>query len=86
MMDGIREPDIVFYLRTKSGNSDEISKRSDFGNERYETLDIQRQVSINFDHLLLDKSNCHEINSCSNIQNVSDNIWKTVKMLDLNKK
>ena len=93
MMDGIRKPDIVFYLRTKPGNSDEISKRTDFGNERYETVDIQRQVSINFDYLLLNKSNCHdeysliyEINSCKNIQNVSDNIWEIVKMFDLNKK
>lgn len=92
MMGGIRKPDIIFYLRTKTGNSEEISKRSDFGNERYETVDIQRQVSVNFDLLLLDKSKCslehsivHEINSCKNVENVAEDIWECVKMYEFNK-
>ena len=42
---GLPLPDIVFFLNL---SIDEISKRGDFGNERYEKLDFQKKVLSNF--------------------------------------
>lgn len=90
MMKGIRRPDIVFYLRAE--NVDLISKRTDFGNERYETIDFQRQVTVNFDSLLKDEAKknekcsiIHEINSFNNINMITNEIWEKIKNSGLKK-
>lgn len=54
---GIILPDLIFYLDI---SANELSKRKDFGKERYEKTDFQQKVSIFFKQIfkeLLKKNN-----------------------------
>ena len=46
MMEGIRRPDVVIYLR-----AEDVSNRENFGAERYETMEIHEKVINNFDEI-----------------------------------
>lgn len=43
---GLPKPDIVMFLKLSTG---EMSKRAGFGDERYENIEFQNQVDINYD-------------------------------------
>lgn len=83
MMEGIKEPDVVIYLRA----DESVSERKDFGSERYETIEIQKQVQTNFDQIFSTetKSKILKINSSKSIKEISKEIWESVKEL-LNEK
>lgn len=71
-MTGIREPDVVIYLRPS--NRDHIAIRNEFGAERYETVEIQNRVQKNFDELLRGNQTCLEIDSCKSIPEITQEI------------
>ena len=81
MMEGMRRPDIIIYLR--SATVIEQSNRKDFGTERYETIEFQRQVSQNFDEIFANENSSKviEINSNKIIEEVANDIWIKVKEL-----
>ena len=78
-MEGIKKPDVVVYLRTE----DSVSEREDFGVERYETVEIQKQVQKNFDEIFLNETDSKiiKINSSKEIKEISKEIWENVKKL-----
>lgn len=43
---GLPKPDIVMFLKLSTG---EMAKRSGFGDERYENIEFQKKVDINYD-------------------------------------
>lgn len=43
---GLPKPDIVMFLKLSTG---EMAKRSGFGDERYENIEFQHKVDINYD-------------------------------------
>jgi len=43
---GLPKPDIVMFLKLSTG---EMAKRSGFGDERYENIEFQNRVDINYD-------------------------------------
>lgn len=78
-MEGIKKPDVVVYLRTE----DSVSEREGFGVERYETVEIQKQVQKNFDEIFLNETDSKiiKINSSKEIKEISKEIWENVKKL-----
>lgn len=78
-MEGIKEPDVVIYLRAEES----VSERKDFGAERYETIEIQTQVQKNFDEIFSSKTNSKifKINSSKRIEEISKEIWENIKEL-----
>lgn len=77
MMEGIRKPDFVIYLRA----SKSVSNRADFGAERYETVEIQKLVQNNFDQIFEEEkiSKIIEVDSSKRIEEISEIIWESVK-------
>ena len=78
MMKGIREPDLVIYLRPQS--VEEMTERADFGNERYESLQVQSQVSKNFDEIFKGKENVLKIDSNQSIEAIAKEIASIVSI------
>jgi thymidylate kinase len=78
-MEGIKEPDIVVYLRAEES----VSERKDFGAERYETIEIQRQIQKNFDEIFSVESfsKIIKINSRKSIEEISKEINENIKEL-----
>ena len=79
MMEGIRKPDIVIYLRP----SETVSNRAEFGAERYETIEIQNSVQINFDRILEnleETTKIIKIDSSKSIDEISESIFEHVKV------
>lgn len=80
-MEGIVQPDIVIYL--KPADEANSSGRTDFGLERYETNEIQNQVTSNYDKLLFKNQGNDfktlKINSSNSIDQVAENIWTGIK-------
>jgi thymidylate kinase len=79
MMEGIRKPDLVIYLMAEGS----VSGRSDFGDERYETVEIQRKIQRNFDEIFANEtySKILKIDSCKEIMVISQEICEFVKKL-----
>jgi thymidylate kinase len=79
IMEGIKEPDIVVYLRAEES----VSERKDFGAERYETIEIQRQIQKNFDEIFSVESfsKIIKINSRKSIEEISKEINENIKEL-----
>lgn len=79
MMQGIKEPDVVIYLRTEES----VSSRQGFGAERYETTEIQTRVQKNFDDIFSRQTNYKilKINSNQEIEEISKEIWDHIKKL-----
>lgn len=79
MMEGVRKPDIVVYLRAE----DSVSGRSDFGAERYETAEIQGKIQGNFDQIFANETDSiiFQIDSCKEITEISNEIWENIKKL-----
>lgn len=73
----MRQPDIVIYLR-----ADDTSNRKDFGSERYETVEIHKQVIQYFDEIFKNpvqkQTNIVKINSNNSIEEVTNNIWNEI--------
>ena len=78
-MEGIRKPDLVVYLRSEGS----VSGRSDFGDERYETVEIQRKVQANFDEIFANEADSLilKIDSCKGIEEISKDIWENTNKL-----
>lgn len=78
-MEGIRKPDLVIYLRAEGS----VSGRSDFGDERYETVEIQRKIQRNFDEIFANETYAKilKIDSCKEIMVISQEICEFVKKL-----
>ncbi|GAM18940.1 hypothetical protein SAMD00019534_021150 [Acytostelium subglobosum LB1] len=51
---GLPAPDVIFYLHM---DSEETTKRGDYGNERYEKLDFQKKIKDIYEKRLLQSSN-----------------------------
>lgn len=47
--EGLIKPDLVFYLRPESVS--EMAGRSDYGQERYENVQVQQKVIEKFDEI-----------------------------------
>jgi thymidylate kinase len=78
MMKGIVEPDLVFYLRPNQVEA--MTDRAEFGNERYESLHIQAQVTKNFDIIFEGKENVHRIDSTKGIEAIAEQIASIVSI------
>lgn len=78
-MEGIKEPDVVIYLRA----DESVSERKDFGTERYETVEVQTQVQKNFDQIFSSETNSKifKINSSKSIEEISEEVWENIKEL-----
>ena len=80
MMEGIRRPDVVIYLR-----AEDVSNRENFGAERYETMEIHEKVINNFDEIFEIEAEENikilKIESNRSIQQVSDSIWEVIRGL-----
>lgn len=82
MMEGIAKPNIVVYLKLETGTNS--CGRTDFGVERYETTEIQEQITLNYDNLFRNEEEnikIFKINSSKSIENVSEDIWEVIKNL-----
>jgi len=80
MMDGIKAPDLVIYLRPRDVAS--IMQRSEFGQERYDSALTQHQVIQNFDHIYSvsdPKRSVLIINSEESIQGITGKIVEKIK-------
>lgn len=78
-MQGIRQPDLIFYLRPST--VEDMTTRADFGNERYESLQIQSQVTQNFDDIFKGNENVFVIDSSQSIESISAIIATSVEKL-----
>lgn len=83
LMKGIKEPDLVFYLRPNVIEG--VASRTDFGKERYESLQIQTQVIKNFDAAFEGKANICVIDSSQSIEQIATAIASAVKAALTNK-
>ena len=82
---GLPKPDLVFFLDTKI---DEVERRQNFGDERYENIEFQKKVYSNFKKLFdfenLDE--CLVLNAGDTIDNIHQIILrKTFEMIDCKK-
>ncbi len=78
MMQGIRNPDLIFYLRPKEVV--EMSERADFGKERYESVQVQSQVTKNFDEIFAGNLNVHQIDSTQSIEAIAQLIASIISI------
>lgn len=65
---GLPNPDICFFL---NASPESISKREDFGSERYETAPFQSRVLLTYQQLLHDKTiNWHVIDAVRDLEEI----------------
>lgn len=71
---GLPAPDVVFYLKLSAKAAEQ---RAEFGTERYEKLDFQREVEQQFEALR--DSDWHELDASRDIESLHTEILRTVK-------
>jgi len=70
---GLPKPDIVMFLKLSTG---EMAKRSGFGDERYENIEFQNRVDINYDKFKND--NFIQIDAAQDVSILTNTILEQV--------
>ncbi|VVC26981.1 P-loop containing nucleoside triphosphate hydrolase,Thymidylate kinase, conserved site,Thymidylate [Cinara cedri] len=70
---GLPKPDLVMFLKL---SSEEMAKRSGFGDERYENVEFQNKVDKNYDRFT--NENFIQINAAQDISTLTNNLLNKV--------
>lgn len=73
---GLPAPDVVFYLKLSAKAA---QQRAEFGTERYEKMDFQRDVEQQFEALR--DSDWHELDASRDIESLHAEILRTTKQV-----